>query len=90
MTIELDSTLAQAEVLFLSFLQIVADIDRRQAERDSASSLGALNNLRRRAVLGASSPRSSTDGAISDIPLPVISDYLRELLDSQHSSRVAA
>jgi len=95
MTIELDSTLAQAEVLFLSFLQIVADIDRRQAERDSASPPGASNNVRRRAVLGraasnASPPRSSTDGVISDVPLPVINDYLRELLDSQHSSRVAA
>jgi len=94
MTIELDSTVAQAEVLFLSFLQIVADIDRRQAERDSASPLGPLSvaNLRRRAVPGRaatnpSSPRSSGDRAISDVTLPIISDYLRELLDSQHSSR---
>ena len=36
MTIELDSTLAQAEVLFLSFAQLVADVDRRQAEETSA------------------------------------------------------
>ncbi|KAL5532677.1 GYP7 [Sanghuangporus sanghuang] len=34
MTIELDTTLAQAEVLFLSFTQLVADIDRRRAEND--------------------------------------------------------
>lgn len=32
MTIELDTTLAQAEVLFLSYTQLVADIDRRRAE----------------------------------------------------------
>ncbi|KAI5121685.1 hypothetical protein M0805_002761 [Coniferiporia weirii] len=34
MTIELDTTLAQAEVLFLSFSQLVADMDRRDAEND--------------------------------------------------------
>ncbi|KAG2092308.1 uncharacterized protein F5147DRAFT_822544 [Suillus discolor] len=45
MTIELDSTLAQAEVLFLSFAQLVADFDRRRADEatDSTSSV-----LRRR------------------------------------------
>ena len=32
MTIDLDSTLAQAEVLFLSFSQLIADVDRRRAE----------------------------------------------------------
>lgn len=37
MTIELDTTLAQAEVLFLSFAQIVADIDRRKAEEGEGS-----------------------------------------------------
>jgi hypothetical protein len=40
MTIELDTTLAQAEVLFLSFAQIVADIDRRKAEDGEGSSGG--------------------------------------------------
>jgi hypothetical protein len=44
MTIELDTTLAQAEVLFLSFSQIVADIDRRKAEHAS----NTTNVLRRR------------------------------------------
>ncbi|THU86400.1 RabGAP/TBC [Dendrothele bispora CBS 962.96] len=39
MTIELDTTLAQAEVLFLSFAQLVADIDRRQAEEKSTEGL---------------------------------------------------
>ena len=46
MTIELDTTLAQAEVLFLSFSQIVADIDRRKAEHAS----NATNVLRRRSA----------------------------------------
>ena len=38
MTIELDTTLAQAEVLFLSFAQLVADMDRRRAEAASSVS----------------------------------------------------
>jgi len=36
MTIELDTTLSQAEVLFLSFAQTVADIDRRKSEQLNA------------------------------------------------------
>jgi hypothetical protein len=39
MTIELDSTLAQAEVLFLSFSQLVADIDRRRWEQEGSTDL---------------------------------------------------
>ncbi|KAJ7582778.1 rab-GTPase-TBC domain-containing protein [Mycena floridula] len=70
MTIELDTTLAQAEVLFLSFAQLVADIDRRQAEESSPST----NGLRR---------RQSTNGAPTpNITLPTLSDNLRELLVS--------
>ena len=46
MTIELDTTLAQAEVLFLSFAQIVADIDRRKSDASSNST----NVLRRRSA----------------------------------------
>ena len=52
MTIELDSTLAQAEVLFLSFSQLVADLDRRAGEAQEPSASG----LRRRgagAAVGA-------------------------------------
>ncbi|KAL1743936.1 rab-GTPase-TBC domain-containing protein [Schizophyllum fasciatum] len=80
MTIELDSTLAQAEVLFLSFAQLIADIDRRRAEQMSSSS----SNLRRRATMGNASQEggSSTDGpgaAIPTVNLPVISDNLRDL-----------
>jgi len=51
MTIELDSTLAQAEVLYLSFAQLVGDIDRRQAENN-------LEGLRRRTGIGNAQIRS--------------------------------
>lgn len=72
MTIELDSTLAQAEVLFLSFAQLVADIDRRRAEEvtDSTSSV-----LRRR---GTSA--SEGNASLSKVAMPTLSDNLRDLL----------
>jgi len=79
MTIELDSTLAQAEVLFLSFAQMVADLDRRQAERDAPSAPGA-DGLRRRHVAGSSPVRNGSDDVLRDVDLPTISDYLRDLL----------
>ena len=66
MTIELDTTLAQAEVLFLSFAQLVADVDRRKAEDLSAASLEGLRH-REMAQLGT-------------INLPTISENLRELI----------
>ena len=68
MTIELDSTLAQAEVLFLSFAQLVADVDRRRAEELSAGSAQLRNR--------ASGEVVSEDKA----KYPVISDELRDLL----------
>ena len=73
MSIELDSTLAQAEVLFLSFSQLVADFDRREAEENSSRSAG----LRNRRTGGAIS--SSADGT-PQTRRPVISEELRELL----------
>lgn len=94
MTIELDSTLAQAEVLFLSFSQIVADIDRRQAEQDLVAS-SAEATIRRRVISrnedGTSYPSNAepfADQSISSISLPVISDHLRELLNGQRLSIV--
>ncbi|KAF9053612.1 GTPase-activating protein gyp7 [Hymenopellis radicata] len=65
MTIELDSTLAQAEVLFLSFAQLVADIDRRQA--DDAYVPKGLRH------------RGNTDKPAT-FALPELSSNLRELL----------
>jgi hypothetical protein len=67
MTIELDTTLAQAEVLFLSFAQLIADIDRRRAE----ATVGEESRLRRR---GGSVP------ALSGSNMPVLSENLRDLL----------
>jgi hypothetical protein len=75
MTIELDSTLAQAEVLFLSFSQVVADIDRRKAEQESSRlTSSGNNNLRNRAFT------KSTKTAPPNFSAAQISDELRELL----------
>ncbi|KAJ6630706.1 rab-GTPase-TBC domain-containing protein [Mycena sp. CBHHK59/15] len=69
MTIELDTTLAQAEVLFLSFAQLVADIDRRRADELGPST----NGLRRRGTQGGT-------GRETTISMPVLSENLRDLL----------
>jgi hypothetical protein len=71
MTIELDSTLAQAEVLFLSFAQLVADIDRRRADEEKPSTSG----LRRRTTNGSAAAAEPTT-----LSMPVLSDNLRDLL----------
>lgn len=67
MTIELDSTLAQAEVLYLSFAQLVADIDRRQV----GDAPDRIEGLRHRA-------RKKDARSFN---LPLISENLRELLE---------
>jgi len=67
MTIELDTTLAQAEVLFLSFQQLVADMDRRRVEQQSS----AVDGLRRR--------RGSTT-SVPQVAYPELTEELRELL----------
>jgi hypothetical protein len=71
MTIELDTTLAQAEVLFLSFAQLLADVDRRQAEETAASS----NSIRRRG--GADT--NGSDAVVKAV-IPILSDDLRDVL----------
>jgi hypothetical protein len=68
MSIELDSTLSQAEVLFLSFCQVVGDMDRRRAEAESTQTQG----LRRRGGQG--------DYSVEQLTL---SENLRELLQSR-------
>jgi hypothetical protein len=72
MTIELDTTLNQAEVLFLSFAQTIADIDRRKAEQLNAR---PTNNVLRNRSSTASSKLVATN--LSALQL---SDDLRELL----------
>ncbi|KAH7914953.1 rab-GTPase-TBC domain-containing protein [Hygrophoropsis aurantiaca] len=76
MTIELDSTLAQAEVLFLSFTQIVADIDRRRAEESSATD---NTGLRRRGT-GTSAQSSDIILPKAKLAMPALSENLRDLL----------
>jgi TBC1 domain family member 15 len=71
MTIELDTTLAQAEVLFLSFAQLVADVDRRQAE----GTLPGSHNNKLRHRKGKSVPKPGDAPAV-----PALNDNLRELL----------
>ena len=73
MAIELDSTLAQAEVLFLSFSQLVADLDRREAEEKSSRSA----SMRNRRSGGASSKSADVK---AEVKRAIISDELRELL----------
>ncbi|KAI0721041.1 RabGAP/TBC [Cerioporus squamosus] len=75
MTIELDSTLAQAEVLFLSFSQLIADIDRREAEEASSQA----TTLRQRRT-GSTGGSSSDAQAQTKSKRPIISEELRELL----------
>lgn len=72
MTIELDTTLAQAEVLFLSFAQLVADIDRRKAEELPTPSTTTV--LRHRGVTASDSTTT--------VNMPTLSENLRELLNS--------
>jgi len=73
MTIELDTTLAQAEVLFLSFAQLVADIDRRKAEELPTPSSGGI---RHRGNV------STGDAPSTTISMPTLSENLRELLNT--------
>lgn len=84
MTIELDSTLAQAEVLFLSFSQIVTDIDRRKNEQESSRLTTASNgNLRNRASTKSKKSITPNFSALQ------ISDELRELLSNKSERREA-
>lgn len=72
MTIELDTTLSQAEVLFLSFAQTVADIDRRKAEQ--------LNARPDNNVLRNRSSTTSAKLAATNLSALQLSDDLRDLL----------
>ncbi|KAG6850542.1 hypothetical protein H0H93_012158 [Arthromyces matolae] len=74
MTIELDTTLAQAEVLFLSFSQLVADIDRRKAAE-----------LRGPSTDGIRHRGGSTENIPRTLNIPTLSENLRELLHAGRS-----
>ena len=74
MTIELDTTLAQAEVLFLSFSQLVADMDRRRVEASISSNAEGLRHRTR---------SQSAETPTANVPIPELSAELRELLDTR-------
>jgi hypothetical protein len=76
MTIELDTTLAQAEVLFLSFQQLVADMDRRRIEQHAS----ATDGLRHR------KGSSSITLLSQQVTFPELSEELRELLVARRPS----
>lgn len=83
MTIELDSTLAQAEVLYLSFAQLVADIDRRNAEDASKDTDGRTlrkRNVAARQDTAQSSNQAQNAPAAEATSRAVLSEDLRELL----------
>jgi hypothetical protein len=69
MSIELDTTLAQAEVLFLSFQQLVADMDRRRVEQHSSSTTSNALRLRKGGM-----------ASVPQVAYPELSGELRELL----------
>ena len=73
MAIELDTTLAQAEVLFLSFQQLVADMDRCRIEQQS-SAMGGLRH------------RKGSMALVSQVAYPELSEELRELLVERRAS----
>ena len=76
MSIELDSTLAQAEVLFLSFSQLIADVDRREAEEASSRTNAALRHRRTDSI------KPTSVGTTAQAKRPIVSEELRELLKS--------
>ena len=75
MTIELDSTLAQAEVLFLSFRQLLEDMERRRAENAAAS-----GEIRRRTAASEQSSSTSASRIVAKPNIPLVSEELRDLL----------
>jgi hypothetical protein len=83
MTIELDTTLAQAEVLFLSFSQLVADIDRRRAEGEPIQlpTNGLRNRKEGQGAQDVEPPRGSS--SLPAAVLPTLSEELRELLKAR-------
>jgi hypothetical protein len=78
MTIELDTTIAQAEVLFLSFSQLVADVDRRKAEELINPNADTIRRRRTGAADGNSEH--------TNISMPTLSDNLKELLNNGRSN----
>lgn len=84
-TIDLDTTLAQAEVLFLQFRTVVEEIDKENG--DASASGGELRNRRGESSAAASASASSVQQAR---PSRTISPDLRELLEAWTPSPTSA
>ncbi|TFY73151.1 hypothetical protein EWM64_g10861, partial [Hericium alpestre] len=82
MTIELDTTLAQAEVLFLSFVQLVADMDRRRVEEGGITSDGLRRRQRAHSRSGSGSG-TATSAVLTAIP--ELSQDLKDLVTSRRA-----
>jgi hypothetical protein len=83
MSIELDTTLAQAEVLFLSFSQLVADIDRRRAEGEPIPLPAAGLRHRKEGEGGQGSETARGSSSLPAAVLPTLSEELRALLKAR-------
>ncbi|ORX40833.1 rab-GTPase-TBC domain-containing protein [Kockovaella imperatae] len=88
-TIELDSTLAQAEVLFLSFKNLVEELDKGIAEAEGeAGDSGSSVDLRKRAnassVAGVQEQSDEDKERLANIERDkqILTPQLRDLLDS--------
>ena len=77
MTIELNTTIAQAEVLFLSFAQLVTDVDRRRAEELITPNASAIR--RRETSNSGGNPEQA------NLNMPRLSDNLKELLNNRRA-----
>jgi hypothetical protein len=70
-TIDLDTTLAQAEVLFLSFRDLIADVDH-----DTAADAAGAQGLRRRRGSASSHKSVHNDTTKSKVVAPALGDLL--------------
>ncbi|OCF35927.1 rab GTPase activator [Kwoniella heveanensis BCC8398] len=75
-TIDLDTTLAQAEVLFLSFRSLVEEIDKENAQAGSSSSDPSSEGLRHRRTASEGAVKAKEDNKKKEI----VSEDLRNLL----------
>jgi len=70
-------------VLFLSFAQLVADIDRRAGEREHTQSKLKRRKSRTKDGTVVAAPATPSETAeLESVQMPAVSEHLRELLKS--------
>lgn len=79
-TIDLESTIAQAETLFLSFRSLVEEIDRNELVRAGQVALDESNYSSGSGMYGMRKRRGSTSTVGSEPKRDLVSDDLRDLL----------